>query len=49
MGDERGGIYLALCYQIQNLLTVAAIHSARLEDEVLALLFLLPSFALILM
>ena len=37
MGDERGGIYLALCYQIQNLLTVAAIHSARLEDEVLAI------------
>ena len=37
MGDERGGIYLSLCYQIQNLLTVAAIYSARLEDEVLAI------------
>lgn len=30
MGDERGGIYLALRYQIQNLITVAAIHSLML-------------------
>ena len=31
MGNQRSGIYLSLGYQIQDFLTVASIHTSRLE------------------
>lgn len=34
MGNERSGIYLALCYQAQDFLTITAIYPTRLEDEI---------------
>ena len=37
MGNKRSGIYLALCYQAQDFLTITAIYSTRLENEILAI------------
>ena len=34
MGNERSGIYLALCYQTQDFLTITTIYPTRLEDEI---------------